>query len=55
MSDAISSVRSDKSHLMNQVGGAHIAFEPKNTNIHEAKERPIDLGGASIFCQTQLS
>lgn len=55
MSDAISSVKSDKSHLMNPRAGAHIAFEPKNTNIHDEKERHINLGGASIFCQTQLS
>ncbi len=57
MSDGINSIRGDKSHLFGgSVAGAYMANnDVKDINIHNAKERNVDLSGVSAWCHPKAT
>lgn len=57
MEHGINSIKGDKSHLFGgQVGGAYMASnDVKDINIHNAKERNVDLSGVSAWCHPKAT
>ena len=55
MSDAISSIQPDKSHLPGAgVAGAFMANNDiRDINLFKEKEHHVDLSGVSAFCHPQ--